>query len=130
MCMFFFFKQKTAYEMRISDWSSDVCSSDLGAAPRDCPIALVWLRLRLASRPDREDRTDDRDDDRLDDRDAAEQHQHLHRARSIGQARVEHRRQQRKIDRGGDEHRPEGPPCQLLPEPPPPTPAHNFMAYL
>src|SRR3546814_13900411 len=27
--MFFFFKQKTAYEMRISDWSSDVCSSDL-----------------------------------------------------------------------------------------------------
>src|SRR3546814_4043457 len=31
-CGFFFFcKQKTAYEMRISDWSSDVCSSDLGA---------------------------------------------------------------------------------------------------
>src|SRR3546814_5270047 len=29
--MFFFFKQKTAYEMRISDWSSDVCSSDLMA---------------------------------------------------------------------------------------------------
>src|SRR3546814_3644401 len=29
MCSFFFFKQKTAYEMRISDWSSDVCSSDL-----------------------------------------------------------------------------------------------------
>src|SRR3546814_3808130 len=28
--MFFFFTQKTAYEMRISDWSSDVCSSDLG----------------------------------------------------------------------------------------------------
>src|SRR3546814_6561886 len=33
---FFFFKQKTAYEMRISDWSSDVCSSDLGdQRPRD-----------------------------------------------------------------------------------------------
>src|SRR3546814_7034426 len=30
----FFFKQKTAYEMRISDWSSDVCSSDLHAVPR------------------------------------------------------------------------------------------------
>src|SRR3546814_4751247 len=30
---FFFFKQKTAYEMRISDWSSDVCSSDLDGAP-------------------------------------------------------------------------------------------------
>src|SRR3546814_10583157 len=31
--VFFFFKQKTAYEMRISDWSSDVCSSDLADAP-------------------------------------------------------------------------------------------------
>src|SRR3546814_5023251 len=30
---FFFFKQKTAYEMRISDWSSDVCSSDLPRSP-------------------------------------------------------------------------------------------------
>src|SRR3546814_4586431 len=34
---FFFFKQKTAYEMRISDWSSDVCSSDLST-----PRALIW----------------------------------------------------------------------------------------
>src|SRR3546814_7714194 len=34
--MIFFFKQKTAYEMRISDWSSDVCSSDLV-----CPIAFL-----------------------------------------------------------------------------------------
>src|SRR3546814_6303663 len=39
---FFFFKQKTAYELRISDWSSDVCSSDLSClsnavcAPRPC----------------------------------------------------------------------------------------------
>src|SRR3546814_7173365 len=32
ICFFFFFKQKTAYEMRISDWSSDVCSSDLNAS--------------------------------------------------------------------------------------------------
>src|SRR3546814_5295151 len=31
---FYFFKQKTAYEMRISDWSSDVCSSDLDALAR------------------------------------------------------------------------------------------------
>src|SRR3546814_10215745 len=30
LLLFFFVKQKTAYEMRISDWSSDVCSSDLG----------------------------------------------------------------------------------------------------
>src|SRR3546814_20313282 len=34
MCVFFFFKQKTAYEMRISDWSSDVCSSDLRLGTR------------------------------------------------------------------------------------------------
>src|SRR3546814_17390080 len=34
-CVFFFFKQKTAYEMRISDWSSDVCSSDLCNASRN-----------------------------------------------------------------------------------------------
>src|SRR3546814_8571614 len=33
MYSFFFFKQKTAYEMRISDWSSDVCSSDLNPLP-------------------------------------------------------------------------------------------------
>src|SRR3546814_1024747 len=34
MCyLFFFFKQKTAYDMRISDWSSDVCSSDLRPSP-------------------------------------------------------------------------------------------------
>src|SRR3546814_1060348 len=35
MLLLFFFKQKTAYEMRISDWSSDVCSSDLDAAALD-----------------------------------------------------------------------------------------------
>src|SRR3546814_4785815 len=33
LIVFFFFKQKTAYEMRISDWSSDVCSSDLWGWP-------------------------------------------------------------------------------------------------
>src|SRR3546814_6075457 len=38
---FFFFKQKTAYEMRISDWSSDVCSSDLVGPDR---AAAAWLR--------------------------------------------------------------------------------------
>src|SRR3546814_10623071 len=36
---FFFFKQKTAYEMRISDWSSDVCSSDLPMIA----VANIWL---------------------------------------------------------------------------------------
>src|SRR3546814_4171229 len=34
ICVVFFFKQKTAYEMRISDWSSDVCSSDLKMVER------------------------------------------------------------------------------------------------
>src|SRR3546814_7397540 len=38
--VFFFFKQKTAYEMRISDWSSDVCSSDLGLAGAAIGIAI------------------------------------------------------------------------------------------
>src|SRR3546814_4755058 len=38
---FFFFKQKTAYEMRISDWSSDVCSSDLDGERGDLLGRLV-----------------------------------------------------------------------------------------
>src|SRR3546814_7912859 len=38
----FFFKQKTAYEMRISDWSSDVCSSDLGLQPPDTGEITVF----------------------------------------------------------------------------------------
>src|SRR3546814_4751020 len=39
---FFFFKQKTAYEMRISDWSSDVCSSDLTYRfDRDTTLAIL-----------------------------------------------------------------------------------------
>src|SRR3546814_601692 len=38
LVLFFFFKQKTAYEMRISDWSSDVCSSDLGGGDRTRPV--------------------------------------------------------------------------------------------
>src|SRR3546814_10889175 len=53
----FFVKQKSAYEMRISDWSSDVCSSDLGAADADGrrlgleldldPAVALFRRLRL-----------------------------------------------------------------------------------
>src|SRR3546814_1480941 len=39
---FFFFKQKTAYEMRISDWSSDVCSSDLNAMHRAVKAEGGW----------------------------------------------------------------------------------------
>src|SRR3546814_10092678 len=49
ICLFvcFFFKQKTAYEMRISDWSSDVCSSDLVAQQ-----ALDRPGRRVAERAD------------------------------------------------------------------------------
>src|SRR3546814_7973098 len=55
----FFFKQKTAYEMRISDWSSDVCSSDLanfddtlshqGAPPGPPSISAISLRRKDSS---------------------------------------------------------------------------------
>src|SRR3546814_6939692 len=74
--VFFFVKHKTAYEMRISDWSSDVCSSDLRRVPvqvssgeggendaQDLPLALARRRARAARRgghslgPRREDRT-------------------------------------------------------------------------
>src|SRR3546814_6542026 len=41
---FFLFKQKTAYEMRISDWSSDVCSSDLLRLAPDHPALGAWRR--------------------------------------------------------------------------------------
>src|SRR3546814_10522714 len=49
MNFFFFFKQKTAYEMRISDWSSDVCSSDLSefrAQPRRAALGQADHRHR------------------------------------------------------------------------------------
>src|SRR3546814_5238835 len=46
-CCFFFCKQKTAYEVRISDWSSDVCSSDLREA-----CLVVGARLGLGRLPD------------------------------------------------------------------------------
>src|SRR3546814_4766984 len=52
--MFFFFKQKTAYEMRISDWSSDVCSSDLRLGP--CAARRI-----SPQRPARHRRLGDRD---------------------------------------------------------------------
>src|SRR3546814_3957143 len=56
--IFFFFKQKTAYEMRISDWSSDVCSSDLQALhpafAADVPFVAAVVELeegvRMATR--------------------------------------------------------------------------------
>src|SRR3546814_12214559 len=49
MLVFFFFKQKTAYEMRISDWSSDVCSSDLIAEEIAVSQNVGELSLSLRS---------------------------------------------------------------------------------
>src|SRR3546814_8228052 len=76
MCVlasFFFFKQKTAYELRISDWSSDVCSSDLHAQVLqfqvflDAVLGTFAAQARLlhtAERPDfvRDDAGVDADD--------------------------------------------------------------------
>src|SRR3546814_17583594 len=54
LSVFFFFKQKTAYELRISDWSSDVCSSDLAdsAVPlrhAPCPAAAIHSSFRAGA---------------------------------------------------------------------------------
>src|SRR3546814_5296897 len=49
--VFFFFKQKTAYELRISDWSSDVCSSDLAAVSGPAPRDPAEQHLRRRHRP-------------------------------------------------------------------------------
>src|SRR3546814_2913710 len=46
--IFFFFKQKTAYEMPFSDWSSDVCSSDLRTIAARRNFTAKWLNARLA----------------------------------------------------------------------------------
>src|SRR3546814_1093856 len=55
-CLVFFFKQKTAYEMRISDWSSDVCSSDLWLvrpASSDGGFLDVYGELRVRAETQR-----------------------------------------------------------------------------
>src|SRR3546814_1362187 len=58
LVVIFFFKQKTAYEMRISDWSSDVCSSDLMIltlhnywSARGCAILQPYDTLAVAAGP-------------------------------------------------------------------------------
>src|SRR3546814_16943094 len=83
MFFFFFFKQKTAYEMRISDWSSDVCSSDLHAVTDRQWLARTLrfpdrldlvdeIHVTLAVRLERIDQTAEREDVmRLLDRNAA-----------------------------------------------------------
>src|SRR3546814_8521119 len=61
VCSFLCFKQKTAYEMRISDWSSDVCSSDLLDLGVDAGRARTRGRDQAAGRngPDRIEREHD-----------------------------------------------------------------------
>src|SRR3546814_5339608 len=52
--VFFFFKQKTAYDMRISDWSSDVCSSDLcwsSIVTQSQPARLFWQSMVVSISP-------------------------------------------------------------------------------
>src|SRR3546814_2015616 len=90
---FFFFKQKTAYEMRISDWSSDVCSSDLverieiGARQVGIATGLVQVGLLRG------------DGDRARRRGAAAQGA-LRSAQHFDLADVEHRIEQRvRLDR-------------------------------
>src|SRR3546814_4882752 len=105
MCMclsFVFFKQKTAYEMRISDWSSDVCSSDLlGAAEH----ALAEIEQRKTDdHADRGARYADRQTDRHEDA----QHRvarRAHRAQYRHVARLgTHQHDKRRHDvEGGDE---------------------------
>src|SRR3546814_14783453 len=81
-CMVFFFKQKTAYEMRISDWSSDVCSSDLILDHHDRVVD---------EQPDRERQPEqgegvDAEPQQIEDTERAEQH-HGHRDRGRSEER-------------------------------------------
>src|SRR3546814_10105051 len=65
--IFFFFKQKTAYEMRISDWSSDVCSSDLRACATraDRSVHAAGRRRRGCPKAHRRDASVEQADQRV-----------------------------------------------------------------
>src|SRR3546814_1664813 len=52
ICCVYFFKQKTAYEMRISDWSSDVCSSDLPPGGNDRIVGAAAHDLQIGREPE------------------------------------------------------------------------------
>src|SRR3546814_9306027 len=60
---FFFFKQKTAYEMRISDWSSDVCSSGKPISARLSRLTPVLYRPFIGTHPDADPKFFDEDKD-------------------------------------------------------------------
>src|SRR3546814_4507666 len=59
---FFFFKQKTAYEMRISDWSSDVCSSDLAGQSGFQKVGRIHRAFTLACADQRVHLVNEEDD--------------------------------------------------------------------
>src|SRR3546814_20760483 len=91
VALFFFFKQKTAYEMRISDWSSDVCSSDLlRPGIRIIKITLECLRPAVGRVDDadvagirqRGRMRDRRDIDTTAHRTGTQQHQQQHRPKA------------------------------------------------
>src|SRR3546814_74770 len=104
MCsgMVFFFKQKTAYEMRISDWSSDVCSSDLvkGAEQHGQTEPQDEMELetrRKAGLAEREEEGEKRGDGRGD--------EHHRIARKVARIEFRHRVAHRGDDERGAEHR-------------------------
>src|SRR3546814_3325947 len=87
LCGFCFFKQKTAYEMRISDWSSDVCSSDLiglDEAGRTAACRVGALDAQRGVRPGRLGEIFDRGADPL----APLDQQHRSEERRVGKERV------------------------------------------
>src|SRR3546814_20585691 len=63
LVLFFFCKQKTAYDMRISDWSSDVCSSDLPCEPHRLALMLGRIPAAGERQRDREARARKAEDD-------------------------------------------------------------------
>src|SRR3546814_4888424 len=89
---FFFFKQKTEYEVRISDGSSDVCSSDLGRERRDngAEERDVWIRAEAADERERMGRRERREN-RLD---GVE--------RVVVRARIDERAEERRDELDGD----------------------------
>src|SRR3546814_20482722 len=92
ICCCFFFKHKTAYEMRISDWSSDVCSSDLLAA-----------FARIAVEPEPQDQKQDAEGARIDEGFAPVEAEYAHAQgdRGRGQDDADRRRAVDPADRIG-----------------------------
>src|SRR3546814_5843197 len=108
--VFFFFKQKTAYEMRISDWSSDVCSSDLQLHRGSHPARrLMRCARQIGRRFAEEDVVTETQ--RIDDREDAgnggdHRHAPLHPRVRVNEDRLgeEHFLRQEAIEQRSEEH--------------------------